>query len=136
MLSLSECLSPLPRESRLRQCSFYNTNLLLKNITMSCALARSLQTGLVVHAMLPTANSPVMACSPLESPQVGTGQGFQIQVLPSEISACQPPPPLLVLLPHTRRQGQLSQSLLDTETYALRHPFQSTAPCPVKASFT
>lgn len=40
--SLSECLFPLPRESQLRQHSFYNTISLLKTITMSCALVRCL----------------------------------------------------------------------------------------------
>lgn len=58
---------------------------------MSCALARSLQTGLAAHAMQPTAYSLVMACSPLESLQMGTGPGSHIQGLPSEISACQAP---------------------------------------------
>lgn len=42
----------------MKQCSFYNTNVLLKTISMSCARARSCQTSHAINAAVSTANSP------------------------------------------------------------------------------
>lgn len=95
MLSLPECLLPLSRESQLKQSSFFNTNVLLKAISMACARARSCQTSHAINAALSVANSPSHG---LLTPGAGRWEldrAFK-PVLPSESPICLLPAPLLL----------------------------------------
>lgn len=79
----------------MKQSSFYNTNVLLKTISMSCARARSCQTSHAINAALSIATPPSHSLLTPE-PADGNWTGLSTPCcLLTSLSACSPAPLLL-----------------------------------------